>query len=217
MKTASFSILLSLLSLVATAQECNCPPGVGDDAQTLKTFHFSNGKEMGICGFNTIEGTDTSYTRFSLFLCGDSKPIETWGENITCKLERTKDALLVKEMYNLPVGQSFSTLWRPFYVHKYTFTNGKVTETEYFDKQLPRYNKEQIAAAIQQYKDLPPTANEQTMKVANMLFWAAVSGSKETESLLATIPDKFGPFDNVIGEEWKQINAVYTRWKTKGK
>ena len=211
-----FTIFL-LVACKGYTQECNCPPGAGDDAQKLQTYHFSSGKDLGICGFSTVEGDDVSYTKFSLFLCGDSKPLETWGEGITCKVEQAKDALLVKEMYNLPVGQSFSTLWRPFYIHKFTIVNGKVAETEYYNKDLAKYNKDQIAQIIKQYKDLPTTANEETMKVANMLFWATVSGSKETESLLTSIPAKFGPFDNVIADEWKQINTVYQRWKTKNK
>jgi hypothetical protein len=132
-------------------------------------------------------------------------------------MERTNDALLVKEMYNLPVGGSFSTLWRPFYVHQFTFKGGKVVETEYFDKKLPKYSKDQIAAVIRQYKELPQGGTEQTMKVANMLFWATVSGSNETEAYFKTIPEKFGPFSEALTQEWTDINARFEQWKTRKK
>lgn len=214
MKTMLLGIMVCI-GLHCAAQQCDCPPGVGDDAQTLRSFRFGGGAELGICGFNTIEEGDTSYTRFSLFLCGQDKPLERWDANITCKAERTRDALLIKEMYNLPVGQSFSRLWRPFYIHKYTYRNGAFEETEYIDKQLPRYTKDQVTQVIKQYNELQTPATEETMKVANMLFWAAVSGSKETEAMLKSIPGKFGPFDNVLSQEWEELMTVYMRWKEK--
>jgi hypothetical protein len=213
MKPYFLSIVLLLHGMVTFAQECNCPPGGGDDAQTLKTFRFGNGQQLGVCGFNTIEGDDTSYTQFALFLCGDNKPLARWDANFTCKAEQTKDALLVKEMYNLPVGQNFSTLWRPFFIHKYSFKNGKIEETGYYNQELDHYTKEQIAEVISQYNALPSESNEETMKVANMLFWAIVSGSKEAEALLKSMPGRFGPFSGPIAEEWKDINVRYEQWQ----
>ncbi len=209
--------MLLLVTFAAHAQECACPSGAPEGGTVMKTWQFGNGNGLGICGYSTMEEADTTYTKFVLFRCGEDKIIENWTVNISCKMERTRDALLVKEMYNLPVGGNFSTLWRPFYVHQFTFRGGKVVETEYFDKKLPKYSKDQIASVIRQYKELPQGGTQQTIKVANMLFWATVSGSAEAETFLKTIPEKFGPFSEVLTQEWNDINARYEQWKSRKK
>ena len=207
------SALCLLGSLTSMSQDCKCPSGAPEGAEMIGTYNFPGGNALGVCGYSTVEAADTTYTKFALYRCGDDKIIEQWGVNISCKLERTKDALLIKEMYNLPVGQSFSNLWRPFYVHQFKFEGGKVSETEYYDKHLPKYTKAQIAEVIRQYNELPKEGSEQTMKVANMLFWATVSGSKETEGYLKTIPGKYAPFSEALNTEWTDVNGRYEQWK----
>lgn len=212
MKPLLLSAALLLSFFASPAQDCDCPSGAPEGGQVMKTYTLGNGIRLGICGYSTVEADDTTYTKFVLFRCGEDRIIEQWTVNISCKLEQTKDALMVEEMYNLPVGQNFSTLWRPFYVHKYTFKAGSYTETEYYDKRLPKYNQAQIAEVIKQYKDLPETVSQQTLTIANMLFWATVSGSKEAEGYLKTIPDKFGPFGSPFNEEWNDVNTRYEQW-----
>lgn len=212
-----FILALSFFSFSVTAQECECPSQAPEGGEVMKTFNLGEGKELGICGYLTVEAGDTTYTKFVLFRCGEDEIIERWGVNISCKVERTKDALLVKEMYNLPIGTEFSTLWRPLYVHQYTFEGKEIKHTTYYDKKAAKYTPAQIAAAIKQYKELPETVTEHHMETANMLFWATLSGNKEAEGYLKTFPDKYGPFASPFNEEWDAVNMRYEQWKNKNK
>ena len=217
MKTFFSSILLVFCCSMARAQDCACPDGINNDndGKPYKTFRFSNGKELGICGYAAVENNDTSYTMFTLFQCEDKTPVKAWGANQTCQAEQVKDDLFIKEMYGLPIGQSFSTLWRPFYIHRFFYKNGALQEVTSYRKDLPKYSKQQIEQVFEAYKNLSKDSNESTMHVANMLFWAYTSGNKDAEAALKSIPDKFGPFDDVIAGEWKAIFATYENWKEK--
>ncbi len=53
------------------------------------------------------------------------------------------------------------------------------------------------------------------MHVANMLFCAYMSGSKEAENCLLTVTGKFAPFNLAIQQEWDEIFATYKSWKEK--
>ncbi len=214
MKTYIILILVLMCTFSIRAQVCSCPADINSDNEGLpnKVFRFSNGKELGICGYTAVE-TDTSYTKFTLFECGSNKPVETWDVTRTCQVEQVKDELIIKEMFGLPIGQSFSTLWRPFLIHKYSYKNGTLQETEYYRKDLDRYNKQQMEQVFAEYKKLPEGSKQNMMHVANMLFWAAFCGNTEAEADLKSMPEKFGPFEGVIGEEWKAIYGTYERWK----
>ena len=217
MKVFLFTAATLLSAFSISAQECECPSQAPEGGQVMKTFNLGNGNELGICGYNTVEAGDTTYTKFVLFRCGEDEIIEQWNINISCKVEQVKDAVLVKEMYNLPIGTEFSTLWRPLYVHQYSVSGRDVKHTTYYDKKAAKYSAVQIAAVIKQYKELPATVSEQTMETANMLFWATLSGSKEAEGYLKTFPDKYGPFASPFNEEWDAVNMRYEQWKNKSK
>ena len=216
MKPLSFSVLLFLAGFAAVAQDCACPAGINNDneGRPNRVFRFANGKEIGLCGYNGPE-QDSSYTQFTLFECGSNKAIEVWTVNQTCQAEMKKDELYIKELFGLAIGQSFSTIWRPYLIHKYSYKNGALHEEEYFRKDLGRYTAAQQEEVMTEYKKLPEGSKENMMHVANMLFWAIASGNKAAEPLLKNMPDKFGPFEGVIGEEWKAIYGTYEKWKAK--
>jgi hypothetical protein len=216
MKATILAAALIFSALAVAAQECTCPTDVSsdNDGRANKVFHFSNGLDVGICGYTAVE-TDTAYTKFTLFECATGKTIETWDVTRSCQAAMVKGELLLKEMFGLPIGQNFSTLWRPFLIHKYAIKNGMLQETEYFSKDLARYSTAQIKDVLDQYKNLTGSNNHSIMRVGSMLFWATVSGSKEAETALRSLPDKFGPFDGVVADEWKAIFGNYEKWKQK--
>ena len=214
MRTVLIIFLTLITSIRLIAQDCACPADVhtDNDDKPNRIFRFANGKELGICGYNSADG-DSTYTKFSLFECVSNKVVEVWDVTKTCQAQMIKDELIVKEMYGLPIGQTFSTLWRPFLIHKFSYKNGAVHEEEYFRKDLDKYSKEQLEQVFAEYKKLPDGGKENMMHVANMLFWASFCGNKEAEADLKTMPEKFGPFDGVIGEEWSGIYSIYLKWK----
>jgi hypothetical protein len=216
MRTIFVCFITIVSSFLGKAQECTCPVGINNDndGKPSRIFHFSNGKELGICGYTAPE-LDTSYNQFTLFECGTGKAIEVWDVNKTCQAQMVKDELFLKEMYGLPIGQNFSTIWRPFLIHKFSYKNEAVHEDEYYRKDLGKYSKDQLNQIFAEYKKLPEGGKENMMHVANMLFYASFCGNKEAEADLNSMPAKFGPFDGVIGEEWKGIYGNYEKWKLK--
>lgn len=210
-------MLLALSCITIHAQECTCPDGINNDneGQPFRVFSFSNGKQLGICGYQSIELSDTVFTKFTLFVCGENKATREWSDKKSCRVNKVKDTLFIKEMAGLPLGQSFSNLWIPFYVHKLYFKNGVLQDVEYFRKDIQKYGKAQIDLVMQEYKQLAPGSGGSAIRVAKMLFWAYASGSKEAGEYLNTLPDKFGPFESAVAEEISDVMALCANWKEK--
>jgi len=208
-------LFLLICSQPVWAQQCACPTGItveSEEGTPNRVFRFANGTELAICGYTSPDG-DSSYNKFSLVSCSDHKIIEEWGVNETSKAEFKNDALYINDMYALPIGQSFSTIWRPFYIHKFYFKNGALAREVHYNKALGKYTKQQLEAVFAEYKKLPEGGKQNLMHVAKMLFFAAYSGNKEAEGYLNNFEQKFGPFDSVTAEEWKTVNVGYIKWK----
>ena len=213
------TILLICIAAVAGAQVCSCPAGVNNDNDDApyRTFRFSNGKELGICGYYKTEVNDTLYSKFALYECGAEKPFKEWSVDKSSTLQKIKDTLLVKDMYSLPIGQSFSNLWRPFFIHKFFYKNGTLTETTSFQKGLSKYSKAQTEQVFKEYGELTKDSKHAIIRVASMLFWASYCGTEDAEELLKGIPEKFGPFDEVQNAELEGIFDIYKLWKEHSK
>ncbi len=215
MKITLLSVLL-LLPYLVIAQKCNCPSeGLGNTGKPHSLFSFTNGKKIGLCGYREIKNNDTTYSEFALVQCGQKKPIEEWGAVESCKIKKVNDTLFVKELYGLPIGKDFTVIWMPFYINKFYFTGNTLQKKKFYRKDIKKYSKEQIRQVLTKYEKLTRGNFEHTIDVANMLFWAYVSGNNEAEVYLKTIPKKFGPFDGAIAEEWDDISATYELWKEK--
>jgi hypothetical protein len=100
MKALFVSFMVLLSSLTAHAQDCNCPAGINNDneGQPFKTFRFSNGKELGICGYSSVEGKDTTYNLFTLYQCDDKKTVRDWGEAQSCLVAKVKGTVLYTQV-----------------------------------------------------------------------------------------------------------------------
>lgn len=133
----------------------------------------------------------------------------------TCKVKKVADTIFVDELYGIPIGKDFKEIWLPFYSNKYFFIGSKLKQVKFFRTDIRKYSKKQILQVFQKYKELTKGNYDNIVNVANMLFWAYVSGSKEAEVYLKSFPEKFGPFDGAIAEEWDDISATYELWKTK--
>jgi len=211
-------MLTVLLSYSVKSQNCNCPqdkmlPKYGS---TVRVFSFSSSIKLGICGYHKVVGKDTAYSEFCLFQCGFNKVIDEWDATQICRINQVRDTLFVKELKGLPVGKNMEAKWAPFYINKYYFTNGVLKQETFYRKDLKNYSDLQIHEVLDEYKKLKKDGNyEHLLLVANRLFWAYVSGSKEAEAKLMTMEQKFGPFDGAIAEDWKDLLATYEHWKSK--
>ncbi len=215
MKQGVLFLVLILLAIRDHGQECMCPQSItveSEEGKPNRVFHFSNGAELAICGYTSPDG-DSSYNKFALVSCGDHRVLKLWSVDETAQAEFKNDVLYIKDMYSLPIGQSFSTLWRPFYIHKFWYKNGELLREEYYRKDLGKYSRQQLDEVFTAYKMLPEGGKVNMMRVARMLFWAAFSGSKEAAADLDNFEHNFGPFEGVTAEEWKGIHVGYIKWK----
>ncbi len=212
-------ILLLFFSYTVFSQNCHCPSGQPfcENGTPIKVFLFSNKKSLGICGYLEVKHKDTTYSGIALYKCGENKIIDDWGEIQSCKVRKVADTLLIEELYGLPIGENFNEVSIPFYINKYFFKVNDLQQKGYYRKDIKKYSKAQIRQVLEKYKKLRKENSEHNVAVANMLFWAYVSGSKEAEVYLKSMPEKIGPFDGAIAEEWDDISATYEHWKEKNK
>ena len=138
------------------AQGCSCPKGdyYADTEKPKIIFSLGNGQKIGVCGSAEYEHGDTLYSDFSIYLCGSSDKIDEWGATESCKLERIRNGLQVKELYALPIGTNFSAKWTPFYIYMYVFENSILKKTTYFNNTLRKYKAGEIKTEYKQYDTL---------------------------------------------------------------
>lgn len=212
-------ILFLLLPVSAMPQECDCPfdNETTPPTQPNKIFSFTNKKTIALCGAYNIKNNDTLYHGFTLRLCDKNELIygDANDETIPSIIKKINDTLFVKDLAGLSIGKNLTTVWVPFYVHKFFFNNKSIKEVTYYRKDLKKYSATQIKQVLNKYRQLQkPIKNYDTLlSISNMLFWGYVSGSKQCEVYLNTIEKKFGPFDGAISEDWNNIFATYEHWK----
>jgi hypothetical protein len=220
MKETLFLVLLMLFCYTGRSQDCHCPTdGIfGKEGKLFKTFSFRNKKSMGLCGYSSdSKNKHTIYSGMDLVQCDQNKLIQEWDETEQCEVEKIADTVFVKELYGVPIGGNFSEVWIPFYINKFFFNESGLQHITFFRRDVKKYSNAQIAQVFQKYKRLHKENSEEIVAVANMLFWACVSGSKNAEIYLKKFKADFGPFDGAIAEEWDDISATYELWKEKNK
>ena len=223
MKIIAAQILLLLLPHLLFSQECSCPRRYAVDgygakhnlSTPAKIYSFTNNQKIALCGYADVEDNDTAYAEIALYICGQNKPIQQWGAATDCTVQQIGDTLVVAEIDQLPIGRNDTFISLPFYIHKFFFSGAPIQETAYYRTDIKKYSKAQIKDVLDQYKYLTKGNYEHTVDVARLLFWAYVSGSREAELYLKEIPNKCGPFDGVVAEEWADIWATFQRWKEK--
>lgn len=200
---------------VGQNNNCNCPKNdFTSSVKPDKIFSFSNGRKIGLCGATEMINNKMAYTEFILFQCGQQKIINQWGATQSCTLLKTKDTLVVNELFGLAIGKNMTIKWVPFQITKYYFSNSALSTSTFFKKDLPKYSKAQVNSVIKQYAQLTKQTNGDTvLLVAHRLFWAYVSGSKEAATLLNNFEKKLGPFDGAIAEEFSDLWATYKIYK----
>lgn len=198
----------------ANGQECNCPLKAFfvDDANVKRTFLLGI-RSIAVCGDRIIEGTDTVYSEFSLFECGNDTTLKEWGVLEPCRINMVKDTVYVNQLYFLPIGKNLAYSFEPFYIYKYWYQNNLLHKKQSFNTALRKYSKAEIEEVFKQHAKLKRGNVEENVNVADMLFWAYVSGNKKAELYFNKIETDFGPFDGYISEEWHKIQNTYLFYK----
>ena len=201
---------------------CNCPPNqtslIAKKADTV--FHLSNGKSIALCGHkDTIDGK-VFYREFELAACGESQIIKFWGAIQLCQLRVIKDTLFVQEMEELPNGKNMQNRWNIWTIERIYFKNGKAIKDFNVNKNIPKYNKQQIQSSLDQYeRAVKSTKNAAiidnvNMKIADKLFIGAISGSEPARSYLKNFDKHFGGLDGEYLERYDDLIRKLQQWDT---
>lgn len=154
------SLLLLLLFVFnfsdSQAQDCKCPNDFGFSGSTKvdTVFRLSNGRSIALCGYKDTEAAKgkTFYSEFALTTCGEKSAIKFWDATLECRLQVHKDTLLVQTMDSLPTGKNMQYKWTVWTVERIFFKNGKAARDLRVNKQIPKYNEQQIQAVLKEYQ-----------------------------------------------------------------
>lgn len=220
MKRAKLMILLTVLTFTTSIGQnqildCNCPTTqiAGTNADTI--FHLPNGKAIVLCGYNHPDSKPPTFSEFSLAVCGQDTIIDFWGALLTCRLRVNHDTLLIQELQNLPTGKNFKfkeTVWT---TEKIFFSGQKVVRKLDVNRQIRKYNPDEIHIVLNAYETAKPGLDESKMELANRLFVAAISGDKKARQYFKAFKSKFGTLDGAFAEEYRDLTKMLELWDKK--
>lgn len=224
--------LLAVLILVVTnfsyaqSQTCNCPPnefGYPKAKKADTVFHLSNGRSIALCGYkDTIKGRKF-YSEFVLAACGEDHIIKFWGAVLDCQLYVHRDTLVVETLDSLPTGKNTQYKWTVWAIERVYFKNGKAVNDFQVNRRIPKYNEQEIQAALKEYEEaikvpVPPgnpnNVNNVNMEIADKLFMSAISGSRQARSYLKTFRRHFGGLSGEYLEWWVDDMRKLKLWDT---
>jgi hypothetical protein len=210
-------IITLLVSANLKGQNCGCYFKSYDSStfKPIKLFFFKNNKTLALYGDQNLGQRDTSYSGIAICYCNKNRIVYDMVDfgMINFKLKKIGDSLFVEELVGIPNGKNYKHIWQPFYVTKFFFDEDSLVEKVYFKKSIKKYTQTQIADILDQYKRLKEGDYDHIIVIANRLFWAYISGSREAEIAFQSFSKKFGPFDGAFAEEWNDLYGTYDLWK----
>jgi len=191
---------------------CDCPKTQFAGTKADTTFNLSNGKTIVLCGYKNPDSNPTTFSEFILSVCGQDTIIDFWGAVLTCRLKVHKDTLLVDQLENLPTGKNFKyqeTVWT---TEKIYFRGQKVDRKFVANRQIRKYNQDEIKAVLKTYETAKYGLDDNKMEIANKLFIATISGDKKARQYFKEFKNKFGTLDGAFAEEYSDLTAMLQLW-----
>jgi tetratricopeptide (TPR) repeat protein len=228
MKIVLAALLLIAICSSARAQTCYCTAnefGYSKAKKADTVFQLSNGKSIALCGSKDTELAPgrTFYSEFVLAACGEKSIIKFWDAVLDCQLHVHKDTLIVETLDSLPTGKNMQYKWTVWAVERVYFKNGKATKDFRVNRQIPKYNEQQIQLALKQYKqavktdsasDNPNRVNNVNMEIADKLLLCAISGNQQARSYLKTFNKRFGGLSGADLEWYDDVMKKLALWDT---
>jgi len=191
---------------------CLCPKTYHARQKPDTTFNLSNGKTIVLCGYKNPDTNPTTFSEFILSVCGQDTIIDFWGAVLTCRLKVQKDTLLVEQLENLPTGKNFQyqeTVWT---TEKIYFNGQKLIRKLVVNRQIRKYNPDEIQAVLKTYETSKLGLDESKMEIADKLFIATISGDKKARNYFKEFNNKFGTLDGAFAEDYKDLTAMLELW-----
>ncbi|MTH16314.1 hypothetical protein [Flavobacterium sp. LC2016-01] len=210
----TFSLLTSIYGQTKKIS-CDCPKSRYAGTKAEDTFNLSNGQTVVLSGYKDSDSKPTTYSGFILSVCGQNKIIDFWSEVMTYRLKVNKDTLFIDEIQNLPTGKNFKyqeTVWT---TEKIYFSGQKVVRKLVVNRQIRKYNQNEIQTVLKSYKIAKPELDGISMEIANKLFIASISGNKKALQYFKEFETKFGTLDGAFAEEYKDLTSMLVLWDKK--
>lgn len=222
-------MLISSWIMTVSAQiasgSCDCPKTLFTDTKADTAFRLSNGKTIVLCGYKYPGRQPAAYTEFVLAVCGQDTIIDFWSPLLTYQFKTDKDTLLAEQLHILPTGKDFNyqeTLW---ITEKIYFRGQIIIWEQAVNRNIPRYNKAQIATVLKEYRATKPNLTifkeyvttkpglkESDMVLADKLFIATLCGDKTARRYFNEFPGKFQHLDGHFAEQYNELTAMLTLW-----
>lgn len=208
---------VTLTSLYSQKSEtsCLCPKTEFAGTKADSTFHLSNGKTIVLCGYKNPDTNPTTFSEFILAVCGQDTIIDFWSAVLTCRLKVKNDTLLVDQLQNLPTGNNFKfqeTIWT---TEKIYFSGQKVVRKMELNKDIRKYNQEEIQSVLKTYETANKSLDDGKMEIANKLFIATISGDKKARQYFIEFENKFEILDGAYKEEYNDLKSMLKLWDNK--
>lgn len=209
--------ILSILTFTAGFAQtkkvtCDCPKTLYAGTKADTTFYLSNGKAIVLCGYRNPGSKPINFSEFILAVCGQDTIIDFWSAVQTCRLKVNKDTLFVEQIENLPTGKDFQyqeTVWT---TEKIYFKGQYLKRELAVNRQITKYNQNEIKQALKSYETAKTGLDENKMKIANKLFIATISGSRTARQYFKEFGTKFGILDGASLEEYNDLISMLILW-----
>jgi len=228
----AFSILSAVFAVnsfsYAQSQNCNCPAnefGYSKAKKADTVFHLSNDKSIALYGSKDTEIAKgrTFYSEFVLAACGEKNVIKFWGAVLECQLKVKKNTLIVETVDSLTTGKNMRYKWTVWTMERIYFKNGKAVKDFKVNRQMPKYNAQEIQSTLKQYEESvkkdeainnPNRVNNVNMEIADKLFISAISGSRQAREYLKHFRSHFGGLDGEYLEWYDNLTRKMKEWDT---
>ncbi|MEO6456471.1 MAG: hypothetical protein ABIN97_20510 [Ginsengibacter sp.] len=194
---------------------CHCPKTQFAGTKADTTFNLSNGKTIVLCGYKNPDSEPTTFSEFILAVCGQDTIIDFWSAVLTCRLKVHKDTLIVDQLENFPTGKNFKYKEIVWATEKIYFRGQKVVRKFIANRQIRKYNHDEIKAVLNTYETAKYGLDDNKMEIANKLFIATISGDKKARQYFKEFKNKFGTLDGAFAEEYSDLIAMLQLWDKK--
>jgi hypothetical protein len=186
--------------------------GTTNGQQPDTSFRFSNSKSIILCGYKNPDIKPTTFSEFTLSICGQDTIIDFWDATLTCRLKFKKDTLVIEDIKNLPTATERKYQMTTWTVEKIYFANSKLRRHLTTNKTIRKYNQQEILKTIKEYETGKPGLDDNKMELANRLFISTISGDKKARQYFADFETKFGRLDGAFSEEYSDLTSMLRLW-----
>jgi hypothetical protein len=194
---------------------CNCPKNEMTAEPPNRSFGFSNGKTIVVCGFEEPDetGKTSTFSEFVLAVCGQKTLIGTWDATKTCRLRATRDTLTVEEIETFASARPASYDPAVWAYEKLFFVNGALQRQRVPNRSLrQRYDPATIRQVLRAYETATAGTSERNVHLAAQLFVATLAGDAKARAYFLGFRKKFNIPDGEYAEQYNTMRTQLAFW-----